>query len=233
MDPLDAPSVARAAGPWPAVFVERVGSTMDLAATLGDVPAVVVADVQTDGRGRRGRAWDDAGGLATTFLVPAALPPHALPVVVATLVRRAVPTAKVKWPNDLLLDARKLGGILIERRGGGGGRDLIGVGLNVIDPRHPDRIGLPGERRLDVLARLCRAMTPLLDPPPDLFDRLLVEYRRYLAWVGCDVVLTTETTDHLGPFAGVDPLARALVDGRPHATGTLRLARSTARAAGA
>ena len=222
MDPLDAESVARAADPWPAVFVERIGSTMDLAATLGDVPAVVVADVQTDGRGRRGRAWDDAGGLATTFLVPATLPPHALPVIVATLARRAAPAAKIKWPNDLLLDARKLGGILIERRGG---RDLIGVGLNVLDPRHPDRTGLPGERRADVLARLCRSMTPLLDPPPDLFDALLDEYRRHLAWVDCDVVLTTETSEHRGPFAGVDAHARAIVAGRPHATGTLRLAR--------
>jgi BirA family biotin operon repressor/biotin-[acetyl-CoA-carboxylase] ligase len=104
---------------------------------------VMLAEYQTAGRGRRGRAWlAPPGGaiclsLSWTFRdVPADL--GALGLVVGVCELRAlhalgVTAAKLKWPNDVLVDERKLGGILIELRAESGGPAcvVIGIGLNV------------------------------------------------------------------------------------------------------
>lgn len=104
---------------------------------------VMLAEYQTAGRGRRGRAWlAPPGGaiclsLSWTFRdVPADL--AALGLVIGVCELRAlrelsVSGAKLKWPNDVLVDERKLGGILIELRAESGGPAcvVIGIGLNV------------------------------------------------------------------------------------------------------
>jgi BirA family biotin operon repressor/biotin-[acetyl-CoA-carboxylase] ligase len=104
---------------------------------------VMLAEYQTAGRGRRGRAWlAPPGGaiclsLSWTFRdVPADL--GALGLVIGVCELRAlrelgVSGAKLKWPNDVLVDERKMGGILIELRAESGGPAcvVIGIGLNV------------------------------------------------------------------------------------------------------
>lgn len=106
-------------------------------------PQALLAERQTAGRGRRGRAWISPYGsnlylsLAWTFPAwPARL--TTLPLAVAVALARVVAAAGVdelaiKWPNDLLLDGRKLAGVLIEPRGETGGvcRVVIGVGVNL------------------------------------------------------------------------------------------------------
>lgn len=106
-------------------------------------PQCLLAEHQTAGRGRRGRAWHSPLGanlylsLAWTFPQwPPQLPALSLAAGVATAAAlRACGAGKVrlKWPNDLWLDDRKLGGLLIEQRGetGGSCRVVIGLGLNV------------------------------------------------------------------------------------------------------
>jgi BirA family transcriptional regulator, biotin operon repressor / biotin---[acetyl-CoA-carboxylase] ligase len=103
----------------------------------------LLAEYQTAGRGRRGRAWlAPPGGaiclsLSWTFRdVPAGL--GALGLVIGVCALRAlrelgVTGAKLKWPNDVLVDERKLGGILIDLRAESGGPAcvVIGIGLNV------------------------------------------------------------------------------------------------------
>jgi BirA family biotin operon repressor/biotin-[acetyl-CoA-carboxylase] ligase len=104
---------------------------------------VFLAEYQTAGRGRRGRAWlAPPGGsiclsLSWTFRE---VPPDlgALGLVVGVCSVRAltalgVPRPRLKWPNDVLVEDRKLGGILIELRAEAGGPAcvVIGVGLNV------------------------------------------------------------------------------------------------------
>lgn len=101
----------------------------------------VLARRQTKGRGSRGRTWLDGGqGLALSVVLEAAQAgPDALGgwPFVASLgfydgLLRAVPAAQsrlmIKWPNDLLLDGQKVGGILIEREGD---YVLIGLGANL------------------------------------------------------------------------------------------------------
>ena len=107
--------------------------------------ALVSADAQTAGRGRRGRAWIAAPGEALTFSViarPAALGGGAagwgaLGLAVGVGLREALaplaPGLALKWPNDLLLGGAKLAGILCEARWHAGGPEalVIGVGVNV------------------------------------------------------------------------------------------------------
>lgn len=104
------------------------GSTNDVAEKLARDGAsegvVVFAESQTLGRGRLGRAWASPGGLGLWFSVllrPQLRPPEAtrITVAAAVAVRRAIldetgQDAAIKWPNDLLLDQRKVCGILTE-----------------------------------------------------------------------------------------------------------------------
>ena len=124
-----------------------VGSTNTVLLSRPNPPngssEVMLAEYQTAGRGRRGRAWlAPPGGaiclsLSWTFRdVPADL--SALGLVIGVCELRAlhvlgVNGAKLKWPNDLLADDRKLGGILIELRAETDGPAcvVIGMGLNV------------------------------------------------------------------------------------------------------
>ena len=104
---------------------------------------VLLAEFQSAGRGRRGRAWLAPPGagicLSLSWTFPEA-PPElgALGLVIGVCVLRALTALGVKdlalkWPNDLLLDGRKLGGVLIELRGESAGPAcvVIGIGLNV------------------------------------------------------------------------------------------------------
>jgi BirA family biotin operon repressor/biotin-[acetyl-CoA-carboxylase] ligase len=104
-------------------------------------PLWIVAQRQTQGRGRRGRVWQSPeGNLAASLLVR---PDVALPVaatlgfVAALAVHRAVANCtsglslRLKWPNDVLVEGRKLAGILLESEAGAGGTGLaVGVGIN-------------------------------------------------------------------------------------------------------
>lgn len=106
-------------------------------------PQAVFAERQTAGRGRRGRVWQSPFGanlylsLAWCF---ATWPPRlsTLPLAIGVGCCRALADAGLddvglKWPNDLIRDGRKLGGILIEQRGESGDscRVIVGIGLNV------------------------------------------------------------------------------------------------------
>lgn len=122
---------------------DEIGSTNDCARELGadgPLPALVVAERQSAGRGRGGNSWwgGDGALLFSVVLDRATVP---LPddrrslVALATglAVRSAVVTVhpevdvRLKWPNDLLVDDRKLCGILVEEANG---RTVIGIGLN-------------------------------------------------------------------------------------------------------
>jgi BirA family biotin operon repressor/biotin-[acetyl-CoA-carboxylase] ligase len=112
--------------------------------------AVVVADAQTGGRGRLNRSWLSLPGMGLYFsiILKPELAPENLPKVTlgaGLAVCKAVETEygifpKIKWPNDLLLDGRKFGGILTETGAvsnvvaGQQPLVVIGVGLNLLPP---------------------------------------------------------------------------------------------------
>ena len=97
---------------------------------LADVGHAVVADEQTAGRGRYGRLWlSPAGGLYATFIVPNDRLIALRAGLAAARALEAVSVAvQLKWPNDLVIMEKKLGGILIETARG---LALVGVGINL------------------------------------------------------------------------------------------------------
>ncbi len=128
------------------VHVASCASTQDLAtAEPRDGDAVFWADHQTRGRGRQAREWHDEPGadLAVTFRVTVALPtPLALPAALPVAVLQACePFAgrhlRIKWPNDLFLDDRKLCGVLIDAGVGNPDTYVIGIGVNCNRVRFP------------------------------------------------------------------------------------------------
>ena len=112
-------------------------------ARAGDTtPTLLVAEAQTAGRGRLGRAWKSAsaagqGALAFSLSLPLAPPDWSgLSLAVGLSLAEALhPEVGLKWPNDLWWQDRKLAGVLVETAGGGAAQDgrwvVIGVGLNL------------------------------------------------------------------------------------------------------
>ena len=133
--------------------VPAVGSTMDVLHELADAGAeagtVVVAEEQTAGRGSRGRAWRSPPGglwLSALYRPGSAAGIELLSLRVGLAVAQAVEAIGegiqvfIKWPNDIMLDDRKLGGILCEARWQGEAVAWVvaGVGLNVANPIPPE-----------------------------------------------------------------------------------------------
>jgi BirA family biotin operon repressor/biotin-[acetyl-CoA-carboxylase] ligase len=127
-------------------------STNDRARELAEAGApggaVVTAQSQTAGRGRRGRVWTAPPGKALLYsaiLRPLdaghALLPLAVPVAVCEAIESLAPVrCQIKWPNDLWLEERKIGGVLIEARPPDWA--VIGVGLNLTIEAHEFPPGL-------------------------------------------------------------------------------------------
>jgi BirA family biotin operon repressor/biotin-[acetyl-CoA-carboxylase] ligase len=115
-------------------------------------PLWIMANRQTAGRGRRGRTWQTGSdNLAATLLMTTERPPAEAALVsfvtalaVADLAMDNVPEilVRLKWPNDVLVDGRKVSGVLIESGRSGDGRLwlAIGVGVNLTTPPdNPER----------------------------------------------------------------------------------------------
>ncbi|MBI4989516.1 MAG: biotin--[acetyl-CoA-carboxylase] ligase [Rhodocyclales bacterium] len=192
VDPLNAEMVSAALG-FPSPFRIEVLDTCESTSTLlldrahkdGRSDSVVVCERQSAGRGRRGRSWLSAPGDSLTFSLlwrfPAGMPPPTgLSLAAGVAVARALEGmeaagVRLKWPNDILADGAKLGGILVETVSSGGRHTaVIGIGLNVRLPREiADAIDTEAGALVSVmpyapsrnllLANLLKAMAAMLD----------------------------------------------------------------------
>jgi BirA family transcriptional regulator, biotin operon repressor / biotin---[acetyl-CoA-carboxylase] ligase len=168
----------------PLVWETECASTQALLADSG-LPegAVAATDHQTAGRGRLGRSWDDARGtalLVSVLLRPergADLPQLSLVCALAVAETAEAATelaAQVKWPNDVMLDRRKVAGVLLEARDGS---VVCGIGLNVNQTREQ----LPGDPRAQ--AGSLRTVTGRTYDRAALLGDLLARLEaRYDAW---------------------------------------------------
>ena len=129
-------------------FLESTESTNEKAIEIGkkredSEGIVVVADSQTKGKGRLGREWISPPGVNLYFsvILKPDIPPTEAPLItlaaavaVASVLRtwKGVP-ADIKWPNDIMIKGKKVGGILTEMKTRGKEIDLVvvGIGLNV------------------------------------------------------------------------------------------------------
>ena len=164
-DPISAISSLAGLTGWRHLALDQVGSTNAEAmklATDGDPGQVwVTAKQQLAGRARRGRSWvSEPGNLYASLLLvnPAEGDAMAtLPLVVSLALYEAVietcPQAegrlKIKWPNDLLLDGKKLSGILLEAQPDTYGRTAVVIGCGVNCRHYPDNPLYPATSLLE------------------------------------------------------------------------------------
>ncbi len=202
---------------------------------------VVVAEHQTAGRGRLDRTWVTPPRAALTFsflLTPEQIPPARwtwLPlltgVAVAEAVRRVAEVdCRLKWPNDVLVEDRKLAGILVERvervEHGGAASAVVGVGLNVSTARDELPVATATSLALEAATTLDRSV--LLREVLRTFEALYLQWRadagdasrglrasyvRRCATIGRDVRVSLPGGQVLtGRAAGVDDEGRLEVE---------------------
>ncbi|WIW89927.1 MULTISPECIES: biotin--[acetyl-CoA-carboxylase] ligase [unclassified Sphingobium] len=165
-------------------FVEETGSTNAdmLALAEQGMPegGWLRAGRQTGGRGRMGRAWESPTGnlYCSTFVRTVASDPmaHTLALVAANAVHALVAPlcagqARIKWPNDILVDGAKIAGILLERVGDA---IVIGIGINVT--HYPTGLDRPVTSLVDQGAVDAEA-GPLLERLAQLFAHWLSIWR--------------------------------------------------------
>lgn len=231
----------RRSGTWPhrsfrVVRLAEVDSTnryvLDAAHAGEPEGLVVVADHQSAGRGRLGRTWEAAPG--SSLLLSVLLRPRrrvdelhlctaAVALAMADAVREVAGfTPDLKWPNDLVVEGRKLAGVLAEADLGASGvvrAVVVGIGINVGEQSIP-----PGLRTTaiacDVVARrpvdrrsLCDAFLLHLGDRLDAPDpELLADYRAQLATIGARVRVDRSAGPIEGVAVDVDDLGALLLE---------------------
>ncbi|MFT5220813.1 MAG: BirA family biotin operon repressor/biotin-[acetyl-CoA-carboxylase] ligase [Gammaproteobacteria bacterium] len=211
-------------------YAEQTGSTnadaLQLHGQFGQ-PLVVVSEAQSAGRGRRGRQWESpfAKNIYCTIGVEKQLPAEqlgllSLVVGVAlceTLQRAGIDAIKIKWPNDLLHDYQKLGGILIESRplDDGGYFLAIGFGLNVaMSEDELTAIGqpatsveqilqAPASRSRILIDAIASVVAAIANFKPSSIDRLTERFASLDAYYGKPVELVTATSRITGINRGI------------------------------
>jgi BirA family biotin operon repressor/biotin-[acetyl-CoA-carboxylase] ligase len=206
---------------------------------------VVAADHQHAGRGRLGRRWDAPPGrnLLVSILLRPDVPAASLQLCTAAVAMAAVSACAVgtglepslKWPNDLIVGARKLAGVLAEFDGSGTGPPalVVGIGLNVAWPAPAGEAGepeVPAELR-DAATSLWRE-TGIRHDPRALLDLLLRdleprvadlattegrrrqsrEYRRRCATLGQRVRVDLDGESVTGDTVDVTPEGHLVID---------------------
>jgi len=175
---------------------ERVTSTNDLAKGLAEEGApegaAVLALAQTAGRGRLGRPWaSPRGGMYLSVVLRPALPTDRWSLLGIAIAVGSASAAEslagmpitLKWPNDLLLDTRKVGGILVEA---GPTFAVAGIGINAAVPPDllpPDAASLNVELTT-LVCEILRGVERALAMLPADTAGLLAQWRRRSATLG-------------------------------------------------
>ncbi len=143
------------------LHLETVTSTQDVARDL-PIGSVVIADHQSLGRGRLEHRWEAPPG--TALLVSFALAPNPLLSLAAGVAaaEACADGVRLKWPNDLLLGNRKVGGILVEATST---KAICGIGINL--SWAPDGAACLGQPRDLLMARLRPAVERWCSAPPE------------------------------------------------------------------
>lgn len=203
----------RVAKPSPKVVRRKsVTSTQDVARLL-PIGSVVVADHQTAGRGRLDHRWESPPG--TALLVSFVLRPNPL-LSLAAGVAAAEACAggvRLKWPNDLLLQGAKVGGILVEA---GPAKAICGIGVNLTwAPAGAAKLNLERDALLSAL-RIQVERWASASP-----QQVLARWRELSDTLGRRVRVDLPGKVIDGMAQDIGPAGELIVDGEPVASGSV------------
>ncbi|MDL2258471.1 biotin--[acetyl-CoA-carboxylase] ligase [Eubacteriales bacterium OttesenSCG-928-K08] len=228
-------------------FVKEIDSTNLAAKRLASQGcangAIFVAEEQTIGRGRRGRPWVNAPGedICLSVVIRPSIQTQFAPryTLAASLGIHRLASAfgcnpTIKWPNDVLINNKKLCGILLEMEGSIESLEWIvaGFGININNTSFDDKIASTATSlaletgamldRTQTLAKLLNLLEPLFESCEDeaQFSGLLTQYRQNCGTLGQQVTVTGLNTSLSGLALDVDETGRLIIqtaDGKTHA----------------
>ena len=202
---------------------DSTSSTNDVAAEYAKNAAndglVIFAEQQTAGRGRGGNRWHSSRAdsvLCSIVLAENELPVELLSLVCAVAVAEAVgKPARIKWPNDIMLNGRKVAGILLESKPHGA--CIVGIGINChqrkdsfVDELQPIATSIDIETnsvsdRNSLARRLLTSMDNWLDVASQAGDEVIEQWRNLSIQLGHRVKLIYSGRQFAGNCIGIDP----------------------------
>jgi len=194
------------------VRLDSVGSTQDVAREL-PVGSIVIADHQTSGRGRLDRRWEAPPGAA--LLVSFVLAPNPVLSLAAGVAAAEAcgPRVRLKWPNDLLLGERKLGGILVEATPD---KAVCGIGINLTwSPPGAAQLDQPRDEVFERLRGKIEAWTAAAP------GQVLRRWRVLSATLGRRVRVDVSGTITEGLAEEIGPHGELIVDGKTIVAGSV------------
>ncbi len=224
------------------VFLEETDSTQDAArkGCLEGAPhgTLYITGDQTAGRGRMGRSWSCPPdvNIAMTLLLRPEIPMEKAPMItlvtglaaaeaISGALPEGAPAAMIKWPNDTVIEGKKVCGILVETLtlAEGGYACLVGIGINVHQREFPEELsqiagsvytqtGVDVSRTL-IAASLCDRFETYYEEfrGSGDFSTLADRYGKRLINAGRTVVITDRTDSYEAQTLGIDPETGALV----------------------
>lgn len=210
-------------GDWDYLFYKTLSSTNDEAQKYCLVPnkkTVIRAEKQTAGRGRRGRIWQsNPGNLFFSLALEFELKNIGQLVLISalsvaqTLEKTGVSqNIKLKWPNDVLLDGKKISGILIEKSNGN--YLIVGIGVNIVSAPENKAILYPttslAESGINCSAEdflrefMLKFEQNLTLSKQNKREYLQNEWLKRAYNLGEKIIVRGEKNDETGTFSGID-----------------------------
>jgi BirA family transcriptional regulator, biotin operon repressor / biotin---[acetyl-CoA-carboxylase] ligase len=202
----------------PRVHLRTTDSTNERARVLAAAGAphgtLVTADEQSAGRGRQGRAWTAPARSAVLMSVVLRELEETLPLTAAVAVCEALPVeARIKWPNDVWIEGRKVAGILVEARPQEGWA-VLGIGLNVTTGEFPPELNATSLRLAGAAVSPDEALAALVAALGDWLARPRADV--LAAWRSRDALhgraVRWSNGDREGTAAGIDDSGALIVE---------------------
>ncbi len=170
---------------------------------------LIIADTQTNGRGRLGKVWEsNKGGIYMSVILPVKDNPAVITLICAIAVRRALSKGEIKWPNDIVINGKKVCGILCERT-----EDAIicGIGVNINNAVSPDipATAITGLNPSRLVADILNELENLLECD---FKSLREEYENYCININRPVEAIFENRTVKGTAKGVSDTGELIID---------------------
>ena len=206
------------------IAFETVTSTNDVATEYAGDPKndglVILAEEQTSGRGRGGKKWHGDKGqslLCSIVLVNESVGAELLSLAVAVAAAEAIgETARVKWPNDIVLNGKKVAGILLESKQTAHGRTyILGIGINCHQNKFPGELNASATSidretgkscdRTSLVKRLLSSVEYRIQTAQTKPQKLVNEWKQLSILLGQRVTVIYDGRGFTGHCVGVDP----------------------------